>query len=209
MGVGISTTSDTLTTTCFLLARHPAVQRRLQEELDTASGWSDLMDKPYVTAVLTEALRLWPAVTSVPMRELKEDTTIAGIHIPKGCSILAHSLALQRGAAWGEDADEFRPERFLAGDAQRKKVGPMAPMPLPEGVPETAFTAFGGGMRPCTLSCTHCTSRCSRRFRRCSPFPASSCGRPRMSPPSSCFSAFSTPSSFSSKIISTWQGLDM
>jgi len=159
---GLSTTSHTLSTTGFMLAQHPEVQARLQSEMDTLEAeatseggaadcpaWEGLKSKRYVTAVITESLRLWPPVTGVP-RTLTEDAELGGIKIPKGTNVLTWSPAIQRReSVWGEDAGEFRPERFLEEPSTSTEPNPMSPSPMPKGVPDSAFTVFGGGVRPC------------------------------------------------------------
>jgi len=164
---GTSTTSGQLATIGFLLARHPEVQARLQLEMDTVAAgagssrgsgsdgpsWEGLKAKSYITAVITESLRLWPSAQEGGRRTLTKDVEIGGLKIPKGSHVMAHSLAVQRRVSiWGEDAAEFRPERFLeplTGVQQTFTTNPMGPSPMPKGVPDSAFIAFGGGVRPC------------------------------------------------------------
>jgi len=153
MVAGIATTSDSLASDCFLLARHPAVQAKLQGELEGASRWDDIKRMPYLSAVITEQLRLWPPLIGVPPRTMTEDTTLGGLRIPAGTDVAIYGLAMHRRTShWGEDAEEFRPERFLEGDSDGGSnliKNPMLPSPLPPGVPDEAFLAFGGGVRPC------------------------------------------------------------
>mmetsp|Transcript_78544 Transcript_78544/g.138393 ORF Transcript_78544/g.138393 Transcript_78544/m.138393 type:complete len:531 (-) Transcript_78544:34-1626(-) len=152
MAAGISTTSDTLCTTSFLLAQHPKVQLRLQQELLNMRTWEDIKDNAYLASVITESMRLWPSVAGLPARVLTEDAVIGGIPMQKGHAVGLDSIANQRRTCiWGPDANDFQPERFLgkAADESPSSFQPMMPMPMPAGVPATAFTAFGGGVRPC------------------------------------------------------------
>jgi len=165
---GTSTTSCQLATTAFMLARHSKVQARLRSEMDTVElgatsptgsvsdcpAWDALKAKSYVTAVITESLRLWPSAEAVTGRRMTKKVELGGLQIPQGTQVGANSLAVQRRVSiWGEDAAEFRPERFLenpsAGTQRNFTPCPMSPSPMPEGVPDSAFTAFGGGVRPC------------------------------------------------------------
>lgn len=146
---GVATTSDSLASSAFMLARHPGVQSRLRGEMAAASGWEGIRLKPYLSAVITEQLRLWPPLIGVPPRTMSKDTVLGGIRVPEGTDVSIHGLTLHRRKKfWGEDAEEFRPERFLE-EGSRAVVQPTLPSPLPKGTPAEAFVAFGGGVRPC------------------------------------------------------------
>jgi cytochrome P450 len=105
------------------LARHPAVQARLRE------GEPDYLD-----AVVKEVLRARPALTIAP-RRLLAPVRIAGVSLPAGVQVAACLwLAMRRDDLWG-DADAFRPERWLSGQADKPNAMSWIP--------------FGGGVRRC------------------------------------------------------------
>lgn len=54
----------------------------------------------------------------------------------------------QDPAIWGEDAQEFNPERFLRSRSS-STADPLEAVPLPSGVPSAAYRAFGGGTVIC------------------------------------------------------------
>merc|ERR1719493_650876 len=103
---GTNTTSSQLATTAFMLARHSKVQARLRSEMDTVElgatsstgsvidcpAWDALKAKSYITAVITESLRLWPSVEELAARELTKEVELGGLKIPKGAHVGAHSL---------------------------------------------------------------------------------------------------------------------
>ncbi|KAK3173828.1 hypothetical protein OEA41_007160 [Lepraria neglecta] len=113
-----------LTNVFFLLARHPMVWAKLQEEIaltgDSELNASDLKKLVYLQAVLQETLRLYP---SLGMRErvALRDTTLSSsetentpLLVKKGDVVMMSSYALQRRKdLWGTDANDFRPERFV------------------------------------------------------------------------------------------------
>lgn len=77
---------------------------------------TDLDSLPFLNAVISEQLRLWPVVP-VTGREASRDTSIGGQFIPKGTIIIMSPWGINRSKTfWGEDAAEFRPERWLSAD---------------------------------------------------------------------------------------------
>lgn len=64
--------------------------------------------------VINETLRLYPPATVLPRMAL-EDIKLGDLHIPKGLSIWIPVLAIHHSKdLWGEDANEFNPERFAS-----------------------------------------------------------------------------------------------
>ena len=66
---------------------------------------------------ITEILRMWPAVGNGSFRELQYDDTVKGlngedVHVPKGTYVQVTTFPRHRcKRLWGEDADEFNPDR--------------------------------------------------------------------------------------------------
>jgi cytochrome P450 len=136
---GHETTAIALTYTFFLLAQHPRVQRKLQDEVDRVlakrrAGSADVPALPYADAVMRESMRLYPPAYIIG-REALEDRTIGGWVIPRGAQVLMPQWAVHRDARWFDEPDEFRPERWLDGLAER--------------LPRFAYYPFGGGARIC------------------------------------------------------------
>ncbi|KAI0368653.1 cytochrome P450 [Pilatotrama ljubarskyi] len=131
---GTDTTSNALSRVLYLLAMHPAIQDKLRAELVDAHErygdnipYDELMQLHYLDAVCRETLRLHAPSTMV-FREAFEDTilplmtpirTVDGRHVneiavPKGTLIVLNVRACNTNKAlWGEDADKWRPERWL------------------------------------------------------------------------------------------------
>ncbi|KAI0648491.1 cytochrome P450 [Trametes meyenii] len=133
----MDTTSNALARTLHLLALHPEVQQKLREEItrarDDGTGtlrdleYDEVMELPYLEAVCRETLRRYAPVRalmrvvrkdgvlplSVPVRGV-DGTSITSIPVKKGTRILTGLEASNRNKAlWGEDADEWKPERWL------------------------------------------------------------------------------------------------
>jgi len=98
----------------------PEVQRRAQAELDTVVGrdrlptFADAPSLPYVSAVIKEVLRWRPSVPLGLPHATIEDDWYEGMFIPKGTVCIPNAWHCNHDRAiFGEDADEFRPERHL------------------------------------------------------------------------------------------------
>ncbi|EOA25564.1 hypothetical protein CARUB_v10018908mg [Capsella rubella] len=119
--VGGSDTSFTLLEWAMTeLLRHPESMKRLQEEVRTiCKGKSsvsedDTQEMRYLNAVIKEALRLHPPFPMMAPHESTEDVKLRDYHIPAGTQVMMNAWAIGREAAtWGQDAEEFKPERHL------------------------------------------------------------------------------------------------
>jgi cytochrome P450 len=117
---GHETTSRALQWTTMALAQHPKVQERLYEELcdavalHTQPSLEDLKDCSYLEMVVKESLRLWPPAPIVAREAIKEIVLPhSGVIIPEGCRVAFPIFNIQRSKeVYGEDAYEFRPERW-------------------------------------------------------------------------------------------------
>ncbi|RYP51964.1 hypothetical protein DL768_002760 [Monosporascus sp. mg162] len=132
LAAGHETTATSMTWAVYLLARHPDVQSRLRREIrenlpspaaaggpNPATVSSAEIDRlPYLNAVCSEVLRYFAPVP-VTLREARPGATIRGRRIPSGTLVALVPWATNRDPAlWGEDADEFRPERWLQGQGR-------------------------------------------------------------------------------------------
>ena len=117
---GHETTSKALTWAVIYLSRHPKVQQKLLEELEEAVALNsnptldDLTDCKYLEMVIKEVLRLAPSAPQVG-RETTAELVLphSGVKLPKGMRILLSMFLIhRRESVYGEDADEFRPERW-------------------------------------------------------------------------------------------------
>lgn len=89
-----------------------------------------------VTMILYEVLRLYPPVTFLS-RSACKTITIGGLTIPVGVQVSLSTLFIHHDPElWGEDADDFNPERFSDGVMKASKN-------------QFAFFPFGWGPRIC------------------------------------------------------------
>lgn len=136
---GHETTGGLLSFALYYLLNHPDILRKGREEVDRIltdpiPTYEQVKNLKYVRMVLNESLRLWPTVPAFNL-EVKEDTVLAGKYdLKKGERLFVLIPKLHRDiAAWGEDAETFRPERFED----------------PSKVPHDAYKPFGLGQRAC------------------------------------------------------------
>ncbi|XP_058220936.1 cytochrome P450 CYP82D47-like isoform X1 [Rhododendron vialii] len=120
IGGGADTTSIMLTWALSLLLNNRHVLKKAQDELDLHVGKERRVDESdvnklfYLQAIVKETLRLYPAGPLSGPRELTEDCTIRGYHIPKGTRLIPNLWKIQRDPMKWADPLVFRPERFLA-----------------------------------------------------------------------------------------------
>ncbi|KAJ6577595.1 fatty acid hydroxylase [Mycena capillaripes] len=139
---GHETSSGMMTFMVYFLLKNPEKLRKLRAQIDEVLGgrpvqYEDFANLPYLIAIMRETLRL---AATAPQRATAplEDTTIGGgkYAIPKDTTIVILAWELHRDPAiWGDDAEEFRPERMLDGKF--------------EALPPNAWQPFGFGARGC------------------------------------------------------------
>lgn len=118
---GHETTALLLTWTVMLLATNPSWQDKVRAEVLQVLNNEDpspekLSKLTLLNMVIMESLRLYPPASLLP-RMVFEDIKLGDLEIPKGLSIWIPVLAIHHSKElWGEDANEFKPERF-AGKA--------------------------------------------------------------------------------------------
>ncbi|KAJ3774193.1 cytochrome P450 [Lentinula raphanica] len=128
---GHETTSTTLTWALFAMTQKKEIQIKLRKELlqvATESPDMDILNSlPYLDAVVRETLRVHPPFAGIPRVAMKDDfiplstaytdrngKVHNGIQVRKGDTISVPVLAVNRSKElWGEDARDFKPERWL------------------------------------------------------------------------------------------------
>ncbi|CAF9934749.1 MAG: hypothetical protein HETSPECPRED_009343 [Heterodermia speciosa] len=141
---GRDTTATLLANMFFVLAREPEVWKRLQEEISSLNGRKPTLDElkglKYLGFCLNETLRLYPIIQGSSRVALKDiilpqgggDDGKSPVFVAAGTLVIFHFMSLHRRKdLWGDDADEFRPERWQDEKASWN------------------FLPFGGGPRNC------------------------------------------------------------
>ncbi|KAK1231785.1 hypothetical protein PQX77_005077 [Marasmius sp. AFHP31] len=157
---GHETTALTMTWIIYELSRHPEDQHRILEEVkrrreETRNEGEltpqDYNSMSYLGAVIKEALRLYPILSTIPVEAEVDDVipleypvvsssghVIREVPVAKDQRVIASVDVYNRlKEVWGEDAHEWRPTRFLEDKTQTTL-----------GVYGNVFT-FGAGARAC------------------------------------------------------------
>ncbi|KAM0007800.1 putative 11-oxo-beta-amyrin 30-oxidase [Helianthus debilis subsp. tardiflorus] len=141
---GSETTSSLMIWAVFCLGLHQDWQHKAREEVLQVFGtkeqlqYEGLKHLKIVTMILNEALRLYPPVV-MAIRATNKETKLGKMTMPAGVNIALPMIRVQRDRdLWGEDALEFKPERFAEGIAHATK-----------GLGSGCFFPFTGGPRVC------------------------------------------------------------
>jgi cytochrome P450 len=118
---GADTTAISLSAVLYYLITSPHSLAKLREEIkehgvnDRKTTFKDSQDMPYLQAVLKEALRMHPA-TGLPLWRVvpQGGLQIGEYWLPPGSNVGVNSwVAHYDKTVFGEDARDFRPERWL------------------------------------------------------------------------------------------------
>lgn len=124
--------------TLLLLAIHTDVQDKVYQEVIQIKNlnYESLSNKlSYLNMVIKESMRLLPAVPIIG-RETQQEIEIGDKKIPEGITLLIHLFNLHRRAdLWGEDANQFNPDRFLPENISKRH--------------SHTFLPFSDGLRDC------------------------------------------------------------
>ncbi|GMT17117.1 hypothetical protein PFISCL1PPCAC_8414, partial [Pristionchus fissidentatus] len=137
---GFDTTANALGYTSWMLATHPKILKRCQEEIDEicceeSISYEDLQNLNYIEAVCKETLRFFPLGAFANSRQCMKETDVCGLTIEQGTNVQVDTYGLHFDAEiWGDDVNEFIPERWLDSDRR---------------VPPHAYIPFGAGPRIC------------------------------------------------------------
>ncbi len=139
MAAGTETVAGTLTWIFHLLSRHPEIETRLYDEIDTVldgkpAHFSDLERLTLTDRIITETLRLYPPAWLFT-RLTASDVDIAGLHLPKGTTLVFSPAAVSHHTEAYPHDTEFDPDRWLP-----ERVSTLA---------RHSFLAFGTGARKC------------------------------------------------------------
>ena len=120
---GHETAALSLAWTAYLLGRHPEVQNEVCGELGAVTAGQELKAEHYpqlryLTAVVKEALRLYPPVWSLG-RKASQTSSLGEHPVPVGTDLWLCIHRLHRDPRWYPEPERFKPERWLTKDLRR------------------------------------------------------------------------------------------
>ncbi|KAG8917897.1 hypothetical protein FRC02_002794, partial [Tulasnella sp. 418] len=150
---GAITTASHLHWIVLLAAAHPAVQQKLQEELDQVVGdersptIEDIPHLPYLNAFIKEAHRFRPISPLQLPRRAREDLWYQGKLIPKGSQIFFNAWDVYHNPKYYDDPNSFDPDRFIRSPFGTR-LG-LDNQPIIEAMKKADMIPFGWGKRRC------------------------------------------------------------
>ncbi|KAK6084349.1 benzoate 4-monooxygenase cytochrome p450 [Seiridium cupressi] len=154
---GADTTAITIRAIFYHALKDTKVYRKLEEEIVAAKlgdvpSFNAVRALPYLEAVVREAMRMHPSISMLLERYVPDSglSLPGGSFVPAGSIVGINPYVVHRNKRiWGEDADSFRPERWIRGhhpgakdetaDAYRERLRLFNASDL----------TFGGGSRIC------------------------------------------------------------
>jgi len=133
------TTTSTLTSLLYALARHPEWQERVRAEcleLGTRHLAFDAADRLVtLKRVMNETLRRWPPLSTIPRMALR-DFEWQGHRVPAGAVTIVYPIHNHHLSEWWSEPFGFDPERFSEDRAEHRRHSHL-------------FVPFGGGAHAC------------------------------------------------------------
>lgn len=159
IAAGHETTAITLAWALFLLARHPAIEAQVGDEIaavaPTGALDADRLASLAVTRrVVQETMRLYPAAPLL-LRTVRKATALGEISLRPGASVYLPIYALHRHQAAWSRPELFDPDRFSPEQARVQH--------------RYAYLPFGAGPRACmgaTLAMTEAVALLAVMLRR-------------------------------------------
>ncbi|MEP0768145.1 cytochrome P450 [Trichocoleus sp. ST-U1] len=132
---GHETTASALTWALYWVDQLPQVRDKLLAELDSVDADPDpsaIAKLPYLTAVCSETLRIYPIAANTFVRVVRSPFEITGYKLPPGTVIVPSIYLAHHREETFPQPKQFKPERFL-----ERQFSPYEYLP------------FGGGNRRC------------------------------------------------------------
>nr|QWK52380.1 cytochrome P450 96A2-2 [Isatis tinctoria] len=141
---GRDTTASALTWFFWLLSENPQVINKIRQEIintemsRTGNVEENLEKLVYLHGALCESMRLYPPVSFGRKSSVKSDVLPSGHKVNANTKIIVCLYALGRmRKVWGEDALEFKPERWISENGGLRHE------------PSYKYLAFNSGPRTC------------------------------------------------------------
>lgn len=119
IGAGQDTVSTVMQWMLLLLVKYPAMQTKLQEQIDKVVGrdrlpsMEDKVNLTYLDAFIYETMRYTSFVPVTIPHSTTTDVTIEGFHIPKDTVVFINQWSVNHDPQKWQDPQTFNPSRFL------------------------------------------------------------------------------------------------
>jgi cytochrome P450 len=132
---GHETTATALAWALYWIHKLPEVREKLLQELDRLGDDPDpsaIFRLPYLNAVCSETLRIYPVAMLTFPRKVKVPLSLMGYEMEPGTAVIGSIYLTHRREDLYPEPDQFKPERFL-----ERQFSPFEYLP------------FGAGSRRC------------------------------------------------------------
>lgn len=132
---GHDSTATSLAWTFYWIHKLPDVRQKLLEELDSLGDNPDfgtILKLPYLNAVCSETLRIYPITIHTAVRVVKTPVSVCGYKLESGTIVWGNVYLTHQREDLYPQPKQFQPERFL-----NRQFTPYE------------FLPFGGGVRHC------------------------------------------------------------
>nr|CAH0105835.1 unnamed protein product [Daphnia galeata] len=136
---GIDTSSYSMSFILYHLAKNPAKQEKVYEEVNRfLPKFSNIITQDilaelkYLKAAVKESFRLNPISIGVG-RILPEDATFSGYHCPKNTILVSQNQVSCKLECYFKNSLQFIPERWIKGDPEHEKTHPYLVLPFGHG----------------------------------------------------------------------------
>lgn len=124
----MASNSNFLCHSILFLAIHSDIQERVAQDIvkifpseDESVTFDGLTELVYLDMIVKETLRLVPSIGHMIRKTSGNVELDEGLVIPKGISVFISIVGVHRlKHIWGEDADEFNPDRFLPEEVEKR-----------------------------------------------------------------------------------------
>lgn len=136
---GHETTAGSIAWVYYLLAKHPGVRAKLNQEVKSVlqgqpANAETMGHLHYTRAIVLEILRLYPPAWVIG-RQAIEETEFDGVRVPVGATVIVSPWVSHHNPEVFADPDTFRPERWAD--------------PAMRNLANCAYFPFGSGQRIC------------------------------------------------------------
>ena len=126
---GSDTVATAMNAVLNFTMRNSRVYEKLMQEINSISteqstNYKELRKLSYLTAVITESMRLFPPI-GLPLERIVPKGGLRvpdGRVIPQGTIVGMNAWVLHHEPVFGHDTDTFRPERWLKGEVEIEEV---------------------------------------------------------------------------------------